>query len=131
MGKVIMNMKNLAVKAGDNATMVLVEEFKEINYALIYRGGDIPWIAAYGYDKATNSWAQGHYFESFLVAVGFIQNKLDPIPYARMSEIATRAIDGLFEADEVGAPDWLMEELDMTEEEGEYFGIDFENGIRI
>jgi hypothetical protein len=123
MGKVIMNMKNLAVKAGENVTMMLVEEFKEINYALIYRGGDIPWVAAYGYDKATQSWAQGHYFNDFLSAVRYIQNIKDTVPFLRLEEIATKTMDKLIEIDWQEAEEFLKDELDLTETEVDYFGL--------
>ena len=45
------------------------------------------------------------------------------IGWWRMDEIASKVIDGLIEADHYGAEDWLREEVDLTDEEADYFGV--------
>lgn len=48
------------------------------------------------------------------------------ITWHRMSEIASRAIDGLREDDEENALDYLYHEVELDEEECEYFGVPIE-----
>lgn len=50
--------------------------------------------------------------------------KAHRISYDRMSEIASKAIDGLIEDDEYEAKIYLREEVELDEEESEYFGVD-------
>lgn len=124
---------NIAAKEREGLTewkdvMVIVEEFPEINYVLAYRGGTFePWCVGYDYDKENNSWWHGNYFPTISGAMRYIQEKLDAkegrICYCRMSEIASKAIDGLFEDDAYEAKIYCEEELELTEEENEYFGI--------
>lgn len=48
------------------------------------------------------------------------------IPYCRMAELASLAIDGLIEDDENEALIYLRDTMDLTQEECKYFGIDYE-----
>ena len=105
---------------------IVVAEFPEIDYALIYRGTKYePWVAAWGLEniKRGESWAQGHFYETINGAMKWIQSKMDKIPRCRMEEIATKAIDGLFEDDPYEAEIYCEETLELTEYEREFFGI--------
>lgn len=107
--------------------MVIVEEFPEINYVLAYRGGNFePWCVGFDYN-GKDSWWHGNYFATISGAMRYIQEKLDKynnrICYSRMDEIASKAIDGLFEDDVYEAKIYCEETLELTEEEMEYFGI--------
>lgn len=44
----------------------------------------------------------------------------------RLSEIATKCIDGLREDDEESALVYLRDEVELTEKECEYFGVDYD-----
>lgn len=124
MGKVILDARTLAIKDGENETNIIMAEFPEINYALIYRPTDCnPWVAAYGLDKENNCWAQGHYYNSAIMAMRHIDGRLRKIPYPRMEEIASKVIDGLIQDDPYEAETYLKEEVEMTLEEAEYFGV--------
>ena len=58
-------------------TCVLLEEYPEIDYALVWRDSKLsPFVAAWGLDKATGSWCQGHYFTKLNDAMEYINNKL-------------------------------------------------------
>lgn len=103
--------------------MIIVEEFPEIDYVLAYRGGNFePWCVGYGYN-GKDCWGQGNYFATLSGAMKYILSKLDKIPYNRMSEIASLAIDGLFEDDAYEAKIYCEDTLELTEYEEEYFGI--------
>ena len=103
-------------------TNIIVAEFPEIDYVLIHRNRN-DWVAAWKYDKETETWGQGHYFDDFLKAVRWIQNKIDVVPFLRLEEIASKAIDGLIEDDPYEAAEYFENELELTPEEIEYFGI--------
>lgn len=47
-----------------------------------------------------------------------------PVPYERLSELATRFKDGLIEDDEEEALQYFSDECEMTEQEYDYFGIE-------
>lgn len=114
-----------AVDVNDDMYLVIAE-FPEIDYALIYRyTNHQPWVAAWGLEniKRGESWAQGHYFETINGAMTWIQNKMDKIPRCRMEEIASKAIDGLFEDDPYEAEIYCEETLELTDYEREFFGI--------
>ena len=114
------DLKSL-VNGNANETYVIIGEFPKINYTLIYRGTTYdPWIVAYGYNKENRCWDQGRYYEKLEDAMAFISDRLRPIPYERMSEIASKAIDGLIEDDDL---DCIEEELDLDNDERDYFGI--------
>lgn len=100
---------------------IVVAEFPTIDYALIYRGGSCcPWVAAWCLRKEHNCWSQGHYFENVNEAMKHIQSKLDTIPYNRMNEIASKAIDVLKENELLADLDY---EVDLEEKEREWFGL--------
>ena len=110
----------------DNLYMI-VAEFPEIDYALIYRGTrDNPWVAAWGLKNINQgkSWSQGHYFATIEGAMRYIQGLKKGIPYCRMEEIASKAIDKLIENDPYDAEEFLREEIDLDLEEAQYFCID-------
>ena len=103
--------------------MIIVEEFPEIDYVLVYRGGSFePWCVGYGYN-GKDCWEHGNYFATLSGAMKYIFSKLDRIPYNRMSEIASLAIDGVFEDDAYEAKIYCEDTLELTEYEEEYFGI--------
>lgn len=107
--------------------MVIVEEFPEINYVLAYRGGNFePWCVGCDYN-GKDSWWHGNYFATISEAMRYIQEKLDKynnrICYSRMDEIATKTIDKLIENDPYEAEEFLREELELDDDEVEYFGI--------
>ena len=106
---------------------MIVAEFPEIDYALIYRGTrDNPWVAAWGLEniKRGESWAQGHYFEELFDAMEYIRMKQGKPNWYRMDEIASKAIDKLIENDPYDAEEFLREEIDLDLEEAQYFCID-------
>lgn len=106
----------------------IVAEFPKIDFVLAYRNTNFqPWVAAWGYHNGSNSWSQGYYFETITEAMKYIQNLLDEdsgrIPYMRLDEIASKAIDGLFEDDPYEARIYCDETLELEDNEKEYFGI--------
>lgn len=114
-------MENVA--SGCDESYIIVAEFPEIDYVLAYRGGKYePWVAAWGYN-GKNCWTQGHYFATINGAMKYIQYLKDKIPYERMDELASKAIDGLFENDPYEAETYCEETLELTDYEREYFGI--------
>lgn len=67
--KIMNDIKNLV----DDDKMIIVAEFPEINYALIYRQSKYePWVAAYGLIRESKCWCQGHYFVSLEGAMEYI-----------------------------------------------------------
>ena len=52
----------------------LVMEIPEIDYALIHWPDNrvTPWVAAWGYNRVSNSWCQGHYFSTKEDALDYI-----------------------------------------------------------
>lgn len=82
-----------------------------------------------------SKWDWGHYFdiwsgatreEQMKAAAMFLYDKREPIPYARLSEIATLLKDGLMEDDEESAIEFMKETCELTKEEAEYFGVEKE-----
>ena len=58
-------------------TCVLLEEYPEIDYALVWRDSKYePFVAAWGLNKAKGYWSQGHYFAKLSDALEYINNKL-------------------------------------------------------
>jgi len=115
-----------AVDVNDDMYIVIAE-FPEIDYALIYRyTNHQPWVAAWGLEniKRGESWAQGHYFEKLEQAMEYIRMKQGKPNWYRMDEIATKAIDKLIENDPYDAEEFLREEIDLDLEEAQYFCID-------
>ena len=112
------------VKSGCDETVVIVKEYPEIDYVLAYRGGTFqPWVAAWSYHKENNSWGQGHYFEELEDAIEYIRTIKGKPNWYRLDEIASKAIDGLFEDDPYEARIYCEDTLELDEEEMEYFGI--------
>ena len=59
-----------------NTEYVILEEYPQIDYTLIVRRSSFePYVAAWGYDKESTSWAQGHYFSTLIDAVNYIESK--------------------------------------------------------
>lgn len=110
----------------DCEKFVIVERFPKIDYVLLRRDTDFqPWIAAWAYNEERECWGQGHYFEEFIDAVRYIDNKLRTIPYDRMSEIASRLMDFARESDDID--DTLYDyDVELDEKEREYFGLNNE-----
>lgn len=70
--KEFMTLKDI-VKDEEVTRFVVVAEFPEIDYTLIYRNSSYdPWVAAWGYNKEEKFWCQGHYFIDFEDAVKYI-----------------------------------------------------------
>lgn len=114
-------MENVA--SGCDKSYIIVDTFPEIDYVLAYRGGKYqPWVAAWGYN-GKNCWTQGHYFEKLVDAMEFIRMKQGKPNWYRMDEIASKAIDGLIEDDPYEAEEYLRNEIEITDEEIEYFCI--------
>ena len=117
-------MKDIGYLKETEREYTIVEEFPEINYVLIRRNTKIhPWVAAWAYDTETQGWGQGHYFADFLSAVRYIQNLKDTVPFLRLEEIATKTMDKLIEMDWREAEEFLRDEIDLTENEVDYFGL--------
>ena len=111
------------IKKIANGDYVLVATFPEIDYVLIYRSTSNDWIAAWAYDSESKTWGQGHYYDTISEAMRFIQSKIDVVPFYRLEELASKAIDGLIEDDPYEAAVYFEHEMEMTEDEIEYFGI--------
>lgn len=121
--KVTEKATNMTVGNCDEVVLI-VESFPEIDYVLAYRGGGSyePWVAAWGYN-GINSWSQGHYFEKLETAMEYIRMKQGKPNWYRMDEIASKAIDKLIEDDPYEAEEFLSNEIEITDEEAEYFCI--------
>lgn len=52
-----------------------------------------------------------------------MKNIKDNITWERLSEIATNCLHALYEAEPIEAMEYFKEELDLTDEEREYFGV--------
>lgn len=64
-------IRNLKEIMGD-LQYVIIAEFEDIDYTLIYRGTNFqPWIAAWQYRGGV--WGQGHYFETIEEAMNLIR----------------------------------------------------------
>lgn len=123
--RLILEQTAKTIRGNETETYIIVEEFPEIDYVLAYRGGNYqPWVAAWGYNKETCSWSQGHYFEKLEVAMEYIRVKQGKPNWYRMDEIASKAIDKLIENDPYDAEEFLREEIDLDLEEAQYFCID-------
>ena len=112
------------VKSGCDDTVLIVKEYPEIDYVLAYRGGKYqPWVAAWAYRKENNCWGQGHYFEELEDAIEYIRTVKGKPNWYRLDEIASKAIDGLIQDDPYEAEIYLKEDIEITFEEAQYFGI--------
>jgi len=110
------------VPKGDH--FLIVAEYPELRYALLYRNQDFePWIVAYGFDRQQRCWANGNYFQELDKAMEYIQAKKRVCSYSRLEEIASKAIDKLIENDPYEAKEFLENELELDDDEVDYFGI--------
>lgn len=96
--------------------------------ALIIDNEHFPYYIVNGYNGNTEGddlWVNTtKYFDNLFDFARAITNYTEgKIGYDRLDEIASKAIDGLIEADVYGAEDWLREEVDLTDEEVDYFCI--------
>ena len=113
---------------GETDDYLILAEYPEIDYTLLIRAAKYePFVAAWGFNKEWNYWAQGHYFSDILDATAWIQYKLDmeanKISYDRMCELATNAMHTLKECDDEYAFADFMHENDVEESEREFFGL--------
>ena len=121
--RIDVNIKDV-VNTKASESYVVVNEYPDIDYVLVYRGGTCqPWVAAWGYNKEKSYWNQGHYFEKLEDAIEYIRTKKGYPNWYRMDEIATKTIDKLIENDPYEAEEFLREELELDDDEVEYFGI--------
>ena len=75
MSKKFYDIKNLVNETDVDDTYVVVEQFKDIDYSLIYRKSSYqPWVAAWCYRDDAKSWGQGHYFEVIDDALEYIKS---------------------------------------------------------
>lgn len=97
------------------------------NYTIIDRETSYKTIVcAYCYDRKTDTWAQGAYFNTFENACKYaLDRKMLRVSYSRLEEIATNALAYLrYDLDEN-----LLDEFDdnysieLTEDELEFFGL--------
>ena len=94
-------------------------------YTIIKRETDFePYIVTYNLQE-DSKWDFGHYFSDLFSAVDYAKAHADEshISYIRMSEIASKAIVGLFEDDSESAYEYLINEIEMDEIEMKYFGV--------
>ena len=96
--------------------------------ALVIDNKVTPYCIANGYNGETegdNLWAcaTGYYDDIFAFAKAITNYGKEGIGWYRMDEIATKAIDKLIENDPYEAEEFLREELDLDDDEVEYFGI--------
>ena len=74
--KEFIELKDLIKTEEDTERYIIIEEFPDIDYVLVYRDTTYqPWVAAWLYDKEKETWQQGHYFCKFEDAVVFILDK--------------------------------------------------------
>lgn len=90
------------------------------------RGGK--WAVWTCWNESTNSLNFGHYEMHEWEAMRLF---LDPYhgnrpTEDRLCEIASKCMDGLREDDETSALIYLRDEVELTEEECEYFGVDYD-----
>ena len=95
--------------------------------ALILDNEYFPYYIVSGFDptqREGEQWgATAAYYESPVAfAKGILEYRFG-IGYYRMSEIATKAIDGLREDDKAEAYEYCKTEIDMDSDELEYFGF--------
>lgn len=109
------------------------------NYCLAVKEGKYltDYIVGCGYDAENNTWGSGSYFSAnandhkekalmLLKATDYLYSRVnaDYIRYERLSEMATRFKDELFEwADEEEAMENLQSELDFDDNEIAYFEL--------
>lgn len=73
MTKRFYNLKELVGADNANEIYVVIAEYPEIDYTLIYRNSKYqPWVAAWAYKGDGKSWGQGHYFSELEDALQYI-----------------------------------------------------------
>lgn len=64
-------------KLSEITERILVEDFPEIDYVLLYLPKNpTPWVAAWNFDSTDNTWDQGHYFSKLEDVMNYIRGKL-------------------------------------------------------
>ena len=116
---------------------ILRNEGKKI--ALLVSESNTQVVVAYGYDPDApedQKWHHGHYFpywmdaekkaEALADAMDLYMSRTDSryISRLRLEEIATTALHELKETDEDSFTDFCENDLDLTGEEREWFGLD-------
>lgn len=67
------DIRELVIGDGPNDDYIIVAEYPEIDYALIYRNATYqPWVAANGLRRERKSWGHGHYFQTLEGAIDHI-----------------------------------------------------------
>lgn len=106
------------------AQYLIVTEYKDINYTLIYRNTDFqPWIVAYGYIPEKHAWSSGHYFQNIEDATAFIQNAKHQVPYDRLKAAFEHFIEHSTEL----SPESTMEILETFFDPEEIEALGFNN----
>lgn len=111
-------MKFLELKKNDR--------FFTTRHLLIQLGDDdkvIQYIVCSNYNG--KDWDSGHYFENITDAVSFYEMHPQINPH-RLSEIASLLKDGIIEDDYDSAMEYFRDTLQLTEEECDYFDIDYD-----
>lgn len=111
--------------------------------ALLVSESNTQFVVAFDYDPDApedQKWNHGHYFpfwmdsekktEAFADAMDLYRSRTDPryISRLRLEEISTAALHELKEIDEDSFTDFCDGDLDLTNEEKEWFGLDKEDG---
>ena len=96
--------------------------------ALIIDNDIFPFYIVNGYNGETEGdnlwgWTVGYYDNVIVFAKAITNYGKEGIGWYRMDEIASKAIDKLIENDPYEAEEFLREELDLDDDEVEYFGI--------
>lgn len=73
-----------------------------------------------------SEWDFGHYFKNITEAVMYFEMYPQINPH-RLSEIASLCVEGLIEDDYDSAMEYFRDAIEMTEEECEYFDIDYDD----
>lgn len=110
--------------------------------ALLVSESNTQFVVAFNYDPDApedQKWGHGHYFpfwmdlekkaEALADAMGLYMSRTDSryISRLRLEEIATSTLHELREVDNDTFLDFCEEDLDLTKEEREWFGLDKEN----
>lgn len=121
----------------------------DLSYEVLLRKGNCvlvenkiaeEYIVGVGYNPEApvgQQWRQGHYFSylfsdrgtALMKAVDFLLSRASEyyVSKARLEEIATAALHELKETDEDSFTDFCDGDLDLTNEEKEWFGLDKED----
>jgi hypothetical protein len=96
--------------------------------ALIIDNEYFPYYIVHGYKggtKGDNLWDWTVYYtDNVLEFAKAITVYADiPVSYYRLDEMASKAIDHIIEQDPYDAEEWLKDELELTDEEVEYFCV--------